>query len=390
MSSIKIEDRVKLIDVFAWFGVTAYAMSVAVLGLCLPEIKLDFNVSDSTLGSLEAIRTLCVSFACLTLGLIAARFTKKQFLWISYLILSAGLLIMSETRGGITLIIAVSLMGYGAGLATSVMNLLPFDAHPSSPNKYMGYISSCFPLGLVVSSIIFGYLLNDGFAWQTIPKLVAVVNIFAAFLTLIIKFPTNLDVSQEKTLSLFSKVFRLKIFWLFALATFIAGGMEAIFVFWSRIYLDTYFDVSARLSSFSITIFAIFMGLGRFFLSTLTDNFKTSDVLMMVAALGVVAGIIMPFTNSLILFYILVAVFGFCVSFLWPLALLEGAKYIPLKKSVVVSMLTLVGMLGLSFFPLLVGIISDYSSLRLAMITASVSYFVLLLIAFVLKKYVEK
>ncbi len=166
--------------------------------------------------------------------------------------------------------------------------------------------------------------------------------------------------------------------------------MEAFFVFWSRTYLDTYFVVSEQISTLSLAVFASTMWLGRVMANSLLRFMSLSNVMRFAATLGVIVGVMMPLIEQLWVFFVLLAIAGFSVSYLWQLILLEGAKNIPVQKIVCLSTLALCGMAGLVIYPLISGIIADMASFKTATLLLPVSFWLLFIYASFFKTNLTK
>lgn len=378
--------KIKPLDATCWFTVTVYSTTATVIALCLPELIEEFSLQYSISGSIESVRTAGVCFAFVGLGLYASGVSKKHILWLSYLLLSLGLMGISFSTGKLTLMLGAFVMGFASGICSGTINALVFDVHPDNPSPYLGYVLACFPLGLIVASFLFGYMLNSGLDWRWVPRTSAILNFIAAIMFLFPKFPISQDQKATNILPYFATMLRLKIFWFYGAAIFIAGGVEAFFVFWSRTYLDTYFEISAQASSLSLAIFAFTMGLGRIMMDSLLKLTSLANIVRLASILGVIAGILMPFTQQLLFFYLLLAVSGFSVSYLWQLILLEGALNLPVQKMVSLSSLALCGMFGLTVYPLLSGIIAQAINLKVATILLPLSFAILLIFSFFFSK----
>ncbi len=377
--------KIQRLDGLCLFAVTVYSTTATVIALCLPELIDEFSLQYSISGTIESIRTFGVCVAFIGLGLYAAGLSKKHILWSSYLLLSLGLMGLSFSTGQMTLMLGAFIIGFASGISSGTINALVFDMHPDNPSPYLGLILACFPLGLIVASFLFGFMLDTNLDWRWVPRVSGALNLVATILFIFPKFPASQDQKTANILPYFAIMLRLRIFWFYGAAIFIAGGVEAFFVFWSRTYLDTYFDISAQASSMSLAIFAFTMGLGRIAMDSLLKLTSLANIVRLAAILGVTAGILMPFTNQLLFFYLLLAVSGFSVSYLWQLVLLEGAQNLPVQKMVSLSSLALCGMSGLTFYPLISGVIAQAVDLKAATILLPISFGILMVFSFFFK-----
>ncbi len=377
-----MSSKIKQLDVICWFAVTVYSTTATVIALCLPELIKEFSLQYSISGTIESIRTAGVCVAFVGLGLYAAGASKKHLLFLSYLLLSLGLFGLSFSTGQLTLMLGAFVMGFASGICSGTINALVFDVHPDNPSPFLGYVLACFPLGLIVASFLFGFMLEAGLDWRWVPRVSGTLNLIAAVIFIFPKFPISQDQKATNILSYFKTMLALRIFWLYGAAIFIAGGVEAFFVFWSRTYLDTYFEISAQASSLSLAVFAFTMGLGRVLMDSLLKLMSLANIVRLAAILGAIAGILMPFTNQLFFFYLLLAISGFSVSYLWQLVLLEGAYNLPVQKMVSLSSLALCGMAGLTVYPLISGIIAQLFDLKVATILLPVSFSILVVFSF--------
>ena len=60
------------------------------------------------------------------------------------------------------------MMGLGGGLTEAFLNPLIVDLHPDKSGKFLNLSNAFYPLGIIISSLLFGELLTLGYSWRTV------------------------------------------------------------------------------------------------------------------------------------------------------------------------------------------------------------------------------
>lgn len=371
--------KIKKLDVVSWGGFMVFSTSSVVTPICLPEISKTLSTSLSEGGGMESARTVLVVIVLLLSGILAQKWGKKLFLSSGQYLLTLGLLLASFADNYTTFILSLMIMGAGGGVTEALLSPLVVDLHPDDSGSYMNITHAFYPIGVVVSALLFGELLTLGVSWRWLFRLTAVEALVIAVLYTIFRFPKP-QTSEHSAGHLIGRILALPGFWLFAAAIFLGAGVESAFTFWSTSYVTAYLKDLPRAGAFAVVIFAAMMAIGRFLSARLSSAVSLKALMGGSALLGLVICAMIPYADSLIGFYVLLALAGVATACFWPTILAEADACLQVDTTILFVLLSCVGIAGFGFAPWLLGMIGDRSDLKAAF-SAMPVFFVILLVA---------
>ena len=156
------------------------------------------------------------------------------------------------------------------------------------------------------------------------------------------------------------------------------GGMIAFaFTFWSRSYVQAYLKDLPRAGAVAVAFFAGMMAAGRFLAAKLSKTVSLKTIMMGSAVLGVLVSAVIPFADTLLSFYALLAVAAVAAACFWPTILAEAGNCLEVDSTMLFVLLSSVGIAGFGFTPWVMGWIGDRVHLRAGFFVIPV-YFVIL------------
>ncbi len=360
-----IGSGVRKLDLASWAGFMLVATSAIIVAICLPEISQSLGTDLSEGGGMETARNLVALVVLLLAGILAQRWGKKRFLALGQYFIAGGLLLGSFSQNYPTLLVALMMMGVGAGFSEALLNPLVIEIHPRQSGKYLNISHAFYPISIMGSALLFGELLTVGVSWRLIFQIAAAGALLIAIYTSVLRFPTPFpdDSSYPK---IFAKILGLGSFWLFAAAMLLGGGIEAALTFWSRSYVEAYLSDVPRSGAAAVVVFAAAMTVGRFLTAYLAGRTRLSNILIGSALLGIGVSALVPLATTLLSFYVLVALTGLAVACLWPTILAEADDYLPVNTTILMVLLGSVGIVGFGITPWIMGLIGDNAGLRAA------------------------
>ena len=340
-----------------------FATSGVVTPICLPEISKTLSISFSESGGMETARTFLLLVVLILSGILARKWGKKQFVtWGQYL-LAIGLFLTSYADSYPMLILSLMVTGIGGGFTEALINPLVIDIHPKDSGKYLNITNAFYPIGVMVAALLFGELLTLGYSWRFMFRIAAAGSLIMGILFHISRFPLPVT-NDESSKHLITQILAAPKFWLFAIAIFLGAGVESAFTFWSRSYVETYLQEIPRAGALAVVIFAATMAIGRLLAAKLSQTMSLKTLMICSAILGVVVSSGIPFSESLISFYILLIFAGFAAACFWPTILAEAAKRMPVDATMLFVMLACFGIAGFGITPWIMGIIGDSAGLK--------------------------
>ncbi len=342
-----------------------FAASSVITPICLPEMSKTLSTNFSEGGGMETARTLIIVLVILMAGVFAQKWGKKCFLTSGQYLLAFGLLMVSISPNYPMLILSLMVIGIGGGFSEALINPLVVDIHPDDSGIYLNITNAFYSVGVMAAALLFGELLTAGYSWRWIFRIAALGALFVGICFNASRFPAALQEDTRPTSHVVLHILALPGFWLFAAVIFLGAGVESAFTFWSRTYVETYLKDIPRAGAIAVMVFAAMMAVGRLLAAKLSQHTALPQIMLYSALLGIVVSSIIPFTNSLMIFYALLGLTGLAAACFWPTILAEAAASLRVDSTMLFAMLASFGIAGFGFAPWIMGIIGDQTDLRM-------------------------
>lgn len=382
------KDHFLPLDYISWCAFMSFSVSSVIIGLCLPEISNELNLNRIEGGFTESIRNVALLFSLMIFAVFATQLGKKIFSYNGQFLLAFGLLCASFAPTYPLLLASLVFVGLGGGIIEGVINPLIVDLHANNTNKYVNIANAFFPVGVVIAAIIFGQLLYMGISWRIIFRIAAAFALLTGILFTFSRFPKSLD-TENFNIQIIYRLFKLPIFWVFAAALFLAAGIESAFTFWSRTYISHFLSDNVRIATFAVVVFSSCMAIGRFLSVKLSHLLSEIGLMFLSAVLGIIASLLIPFTFSILSFYLMLAFAGLSAACFWPMILVVAARLIRTNNSALFALLAFFGIVGFGFFPVFIGYLSQIFNLRIAVFTLPLAFALLIFLIFRIQKYAQ-
>ena len=358
-----MSNKLTYLDIASWGGFMSFASSGIVIPLCLPEISKTLNISLSQGGAMETARTFIILAVLLISGIIANRWGKKLLMAIGQYLIAIGAIMASYSQDYYILIISLMIMGIGGGATEAIINPLVLDIHPNESNKYLSLTNAFYPIGVIISALLFGELLTLGYSWRSLFLFIAIIALAMGFIFNISKFPEQ---RNQKIFSwnLIRNVLFLKVFWIYSFAIFLAAGVESAFTFWSRSYVEIYLHDLPRAGAIAVVVFSCGMALGRFLAARLSNKVSPKILMIWSSFFGLLITIYVTFITNLILFAVLLFFAGIATACFWPNILAVAAEDLDTDATILMVLLAVFGVAGFGFIPWVMGMIGDNMDLK--------------------------
>ena len=358
-----METRLTRLDAACWGGFFVLATSNVALPICLPEISRTLSTSLAEGGGTESAKNGLV-IAVLTLaGILAHRWGKKPLVTSGQYLFAVGLLAASWAQSYPMLVVSLMIIGIGAGLTEALVNPLVVDLHPEDSSSYLNITHAFYPVGAMVSALLFGELLTLGYSWRFVFRVAAVAALTMGLFLNTSRFPPA-GGGERSPWNLIGRILALPGFWLFAVAILLGAAVESAFTFWSRSYVATYLQEVPRAGAIAVVIFAAAMAAGRLLADRLSQTMSLKALMMGSAAVGVAVTGMVPMATNLSGFYALLALAGIAAACFWPTILAEATGRLKADATMLCIMLSVSGIAGFGLAPWLMGAIGDRADLR--------------------------
>ncbi|NMA19322.1 MAG: MFS transporter [Lentisphaerae bacterium] len=399
---------------YASFGCfIAYAGCSIIIPLVLYQMSVDlgFTLQEGGLaagGALQMGRAIPMVLSMLLSGFVAGRWGMCRSLGVASLLMGGGILCAAVAPVYAVLFLALMVTGLGEGIIEGLNTPFVENLHREEAGRYLNFSHSFWAVGIIISVLLGGWLLNRGISWRFV---VGGVSLLALPPTLILLLPADgkkayPERPERLPWQLVWKqtrdILKTPRFWLFFAAMFVAGGGEFGLTFWAASYIQLEFSASAWLGGLGTACFAGGMFLGRSVSGLLVRQEYLPHLIISTAAAGVLVCLFFPllnapwlleyqqqlpwvsiFTKKWLLFLLLFLA-GLCSAPFWPSVQSYCVERLPfLDSTMLFILLSCAGIPGCAFVSWMMGLFGNLIGLRNSFFIVPLCYMILLLLTVV-------
>lgn len=316
-------------DFAAFVSFFSYAAGSVVLPVALVPLARDlgFTLEEGGMtagGALHLGRTIPMVATMLLCGFAAGRWGKRRTMGASVALMGLGVLLCAWSPVYGVLFLALMIAGMGEGIIEGLATPFVQALHPEEPGRYINFTHAFWSIGVMVTVLLTGGLLSLGVHWRALVTAAAVLAFIAAAMMLLpnrggTPYPEHDEPIRAKAVWGQAKdILRLKRFWLFFAAMFVAGGGEFCLTFWCASFIQLSFLDAAWAGGVGTACFAGGMFLGRTGWGYLIRQHQLKHLIVWSALAGAAITLAFPFLTSLWTLFGLLFVSGIATAPFWP------------------------------------------------------------------------
>lgn len=323
------------------------SMTFAIRAGILPNLAVDFGLTDAQLGWVNSMAFYGFPVAMLVGGAIYNNVGPKVLLWLAFGAHMAGLILTMTAGGFYGLLISTFFIGFANGSVEAACNPLIADMYPDKQTEMLNKFHVWFPGGQVIGSLI-AFALSDLVSWQILIATMLVPTIIYGVMIIGQKFPKAQNISGD-TADNFKGVFT-------PLFLFIAicMTMTATTEFGATQWVERIMGNAGANAMILLALTAGLMATGRYFAGPLVHKFNPVGVLVFSATFAAL-GLFLLSTSTGAMVYVATAVFALGICYFWPTMLGFTAEYIPRSGALGLSLIGGAGMLGAGIWNPIIG-----------------------------------
>ena len=337
----------------------------AIVNNFAPLLFITFQTTyDIPLAQITTLITINFALQLMT-DLAAAYFTDKIGYRVSAVIAHAmaalGLIGLSVLPSVMPtpfmgLLVSVVMYAIGGGLIEVIVSPM-VEACPSEhKDRTMSMLHSFYCWGsvgvILVSTLVF-WLFGIQ-SWRILAALWAIIPIVngIAFTNVPI---ISMEESTGESMPM-SKLFKIKMFWIFIVLMCCAGASELAISQWASAFVEKALGISKSLGDLlGPTLFAILMGLSRVIYGKYGDKIGLDRMMILSCALCVIAYLMIALFDSAVIGLTGIAISGFAVGIMWPGTYSKAAGVMKGGGTAMFAFLALAGDLGCTSGPTFAG-----------------------------------
>ena len=339
-----------------------FAMTTDAVGVIIPEVMKDFDLSMTAAGMLHYGPMLAIALSGIFFGFLADRLGRKKtiilglalFAITAYLFLAGstfayylGLMMISGVAIGIFKTAALALIG---DISTSTTQ------HTSTMNG----VEAFFGVGAIIGPFLVTYMLTQGVDWKWLYIFAATFCVALIVMALFVKYPESKHIPEnpitlQQTLKMLKDPYALG----FSLGAFFYVATESAIYVWMPTLLLDYSGNALFLATYALTIFFVLRAAGRFLGIWMMARFNWA-VLMSLFSFA----ILLCFVGTIIIgtaaAVYLLPLSGLFMSVIYPTLNSKGISCFPKQNhGGAAGVILFFTALGAAFGPLSMGLVSD-------------------------------
>ena len=329
-------------------ALTVTAMTFAIRAGILGQLSLDFELSDTQLGWINAMAFLGFPIATMFGGLLYNFLGAKKLVLIAFVGHIIGLILTITAGGFWTLLVSSFCIGFANGAVEAGCNPLIADMYHKSKTTMLNRFHVWFPGGIVIGALISKFMTDMSFGWQAQIAVMLVPAVIYGYLILTQKFPetNNIDTSTGKNIkALFSPLFLFMAFCMTLTATSELGTQQ---------WIERILGSSGASPMLIMAMITGVMAVGRYFAGPIIHKLNPSGVLLY-SAIMTTLGIYSMSVATGNMVYVSALLFALGVTYFWPTMIGFVAENIPESGALGMSILGGVGMFGVSMWNPIIG-----------------------------------
>jgi fucose permease len=328
------------------------------------------DLTHEQMGRIGAVTFIGLVSGILITGPLADRLGAKLFAVLGNLLVAIGLVMMAMTPDYNFLLIAVAIMGFGAGVLDMVLSPIVCAFQPDNRAKAMNWLHSFYCIGAVITVLAGALALKYGIGWRTLAiYLIPLPGLVALGFSLLHIPPL---VTHEDGRMRLGELIKKSIFIVALFAIFMAGATELGMAQWLPAYAEKSLGFSKWIGGMALLAFSLAMAFGRMIAGMIGNKVKPMTLLLFCCWSSVIFFLLACFSPSPYFALMACVTVGLTGSCLWPTLLGTTADIFPQGGASMFGLLGAMGNLGGVFMPWIVGIMADHTSLNIGIATSTI------------------
>ncbi|MCV2885514.1 MFS transporter [Aestuariibacter sp. AA17] len=329
-------------------ALTVTSMTFAIRAGILGQLGLEFGLTDTELGWINAMAFLGFPVATMFGGAIYNAIGARKLLVLAFLCHFLGLTLTVTADGFWGLLISTFLIGFANGSVEAGCNPLIAELYPQKKTTMLNRFHVWFPGGIVIGAIASNVMTSWGLSWQWQVSIILLPNLLYGAMMLKAYFPDTHGF-EHSTISnlkhLISPVYLFLVLCMTFTATAELGTQQ---------WIERILGASGASPMLILALMAGLMAIGRYFAGPIVKTLNPAGVLLASAVLST-AGIYMLSQVSGGAVYFAVILFALGVTYFWPTMLGCAAEYTPKTGAMGMSLLGGAGMFAVSMWNPIIG-----------------------------------
>lgn len=359
---------------FTLAGTALFAAFRFIIGLMLPGITSEFQLSPVESGFFASAPLLSAALTTAAAGYVSDRVGRKLTFTISMLVLWLATLLSSFSPSYLLVLSFVFIAGVGAAFLLPSMYSIMGNLRPGSRGSLIGITSSAYNLGGFVGSIGLGLVIAL-FGWRL--GLATLSGLGLIYLPVMFLFMGPVSSSRGSKMDAKSSSFsylgllRSKNTMFAGASLFMASYAAYVIISWTPTYL-IHIGINPPLTGVVIGTYSLTGGIAAFIFGRLADAWGERRLMLLTGAIaGVVSIPLYLYHLDFASVFVLMALVGFLYGPYWNLVISMVQRLVnPVNVGSMTGLVQNIGLTGGFFGPIIAGLLINYFGFEPAMLAS--------------------
>lgn len=340
---------------------------VDLVGIGVDRVSKDMSLSATVAQLIPSAAFLWFFILSVPVGVMQSRIGKRNMLNIGMGVTALGLLLPFMVYTFPMVLTGFALLGIGNTIVQVSANPLMVDVVPGNrASSFLSFSQFVKAIGSMIGAPLAGFFAAQFGDWKLLFLVFGIVSV----LTVVWLASSKIDETKiEGYKATFSSSFKLlgnSLVLLLVLAIFLVVGVDVGFNSNSGQFLIKHFGIDQTSAESGRSVYFLGRMVGTFAGAILLTKISSRKFYVWTSVLGIICLTIIVLIKSPVLAWGLVFMIGLAVANIWPLVFSIAMEKFP-DKSNEVSGLVMMAISGGAVIPLMVGWVSDISTIALGM-----------------------
>ncbi|MFN8213916.1 MAG: MFS transporter [Candidatus Nanopelagicales bacterium] len=333
----------------------------------IPAIQDQFNFSEGGLAMILAGVPILAGVGSVLAGLLAVRFHSAVVLRVCALIVAGGLVAVgaATTAGSFPgLLGALALMGFGLGSVDATMNMQGIGVQAQVGRSVMASFYAWWSLATILGAVAASVAAATSLTLLAFFGIIAVVLIPVGLIasTRFVRSHEADEAAPDPLAASASVPWRPLL--VFGFAVILAFIIDSSVSNWSALDLTDVLGATESVAALAYAAYALFMLIGRTFADHLVGRRGVQWLITAGGLLAAVGLLVVAFAPTAVIAIAGFAIVGLGISPVLPMAFVAASHHDPRHTGIAVARVNVGNYIGFVIGAPLVGVIGEFSSLR--------------------------
>jgi MFS transporter, FHS family, L-fucose permease len=337
------------------------------VGICVDRIKPVFQLTDTKAQLITSVVFVWFFLLSVPIGIVQSKIGKRNMLNIGIGVTALGLFIPFFFNTFEIMLAGFALIGIGNTIVQGSANPLMIDVVPGSrASSFLSFSQFVKAIGSMLAAPLAGILASQFGNWKLLLAVFGGISILAALWLGSVKIEETKQEGPKVTFASSFGLLKINFVLLMIISIFLVVGIDVGFNSNSGQFLMKQFGIGQVAAENGRTVYFIGRIIGTFAGAILLTQVSSRKFFMWTSLIGLISLIAILLVKSSALAWGLIFLIGLAVANIWPLIFSIVIEKNPLKRFEI-SGLVMMAISGGAVIPLLVGWVSDMSSIALGM-----------------------